>query len=188
MNYQEYTQRAYEMAKLNGFHDKELPQRHWMMLVITEVAEMVNADQIGHRAQVAMFKRESVSPQPADRERAHWKFCFETFIKDSVEDEMADVCIRLFDFAGNMGLIPNENPLQIDNDLLPRFRKKSFTEKAFELCRHLTHANDIDTADIELILAYMEHWAKSEYIDLEWHINQKMQYNAMRPRLHGKRY
>ena len=188
MHYKEYTERAYEIACRHGFHDKELPLAHWLMLVITEVSEMVEADRKGKRAQVAMFKRESVSPQPKDRVKAHWQFCFEQFIKDTVEDEMADVCIRLFDLAGTKGFTPEEKKSGL---LLGRYddyvRSRSFTENAYELCGVLAMSNNA-RATVEYSLAYLQCWARSLNIDLEWHINQKMEYNDMRSRLHGKKY
>lgn len=43
MDYNEYTKRAYDTACKHGFHDQELTDEHWLMLVITEVAEMTAA-------------------------------------------------------------------------------------------------------------------------------------------------
>lgn len=57
------------MAKLHGFHDKEYPLNHWLMLVVTEVAEIVEADRKGRRTRRDMFERESVTPQPEKSER-----------------------------------------------------------------------------------------------------------------------
>lgn len=40
----ELRDRAYKCACDHGFHDKEYPTEHWFMLIITEIAEAVNAD------------------------------------------------------------------------------------------------------------------------------------------------
>ena len=158
------------------------------MLVITEVAEMVEADRKGKHAQKAMFERESMTPQPKGHEKVHWSFCFDMFIKDSDEDEMADACIRLFDLAGMVGFVPEEDVVE---KMLGRYdellRKRHLTEAARELCGVL--AMDVNTRSvIEYSLAFLRCWAIALDIDLEWHIRHKMEYNEMRNRLHGKKY
>ncbi len=193
MHYKEYTERAYEIACRHGFHDKDQPLAHWLMLVITEVSEMVEADRKSKRAQVAMFKRESVSPQPKDRVKSHWQFCFEQFIKDTVEDEMADVCIRLFDLAGNERCEIHEvNYTEWRfGEMRQMFMNNDFPVKAYELCLILVERG-MYPGTLEMVISsaisFLCYWAKTENIDLEWHINQKMKYNDMRSRLHGKKY
>ena len=185
----EYVKRAYETACRHGFHDKERPIEHWLMLIITEVAEMVEADRKGKHAQVAMFKRESVTPQPDENRQKHWRFCFETFIKDTVEDEMADVCIRLFDLAGLKGWkIEVGHSDELEERCFGFFRCRTCTESAWELCRQLTPLYSFQKIDAEVVLYYIECWSKFLGIDLEWHINQKLEYNEHRAKMHGKKY
>jgi NTP pyrophosphatase (non-canonical NTP hydrolase) len=180
---------SYKIACDHGFHDEEKPMEHWLMLVITEVSEIVEADRKGKHAQVAMFKRECVTPQPEENKMKHWAYCFECFIKDTVEDEMADACIRLFDLAGMMGWkIDVGQSKKLKEHYSGFFREHTCAEIAWELCRQLTPLYGFERLDAEVVLYYIECWAKSEGIDLEWHICQKMEYNKQRKRLHGKRY
>ena len=44
MNLDELTQEAYSIAKANGWHEEEHSDSHWLMLIITEIAEAVQAD------------------------------------------------------------------------------------------------------------------------------------------------
>lgn len=188
MDYNEYTKRAYDTACKHGFHDQEQPNEHWLMLVITEVAEMVEADRKGRRAHKEMFKHNITTKQPREQKKAHWCFCFETFIKDSFEDEMADACIRLLDLAGLRG-IEVDSFRYFPEDVLQEYRETSVTEKAFNLCRILSSMfSESLKMRIESALYFVECWAKSECIDLEWYIAQKMEYNEQRARLHGKKY
>lgn len=187
MNYNEYIKIAYDTACKHGFHDKELPLDHWLMLVITEVSEMVEADRKGKRAQSAMFKRECSTPQPNENKKKHWLFCFDTFVKDSFEDEMADACIRLFDLSGLLGFEYKYHEDSNEN-YLRQYKEASVTEKAFALCLILTRNMATIEWRIENALFYLVSWAKAEGIDLEWHIAQKMKYNKQRARLHGKKY
>lgn len=189
MNYAEFSKQAYAMAKLHGFHDKEYPLNHCLMLVVTEVAEIVEADRKGRRTRRDMFERESVTPQAENWKEKHWRFCFELFVKDTVEDEMADVCIRLFDLAGLMGWELEEFDLNaLPHDFMDKYRSKSCTEIAFEICNSLTQVRDASPFTADIALGCMRCWAAIENIDLDWHIQQKMHYNSMRTRLHGKKY
>lgn len=184
---EEYTNRAYATACSHGFHDEELSVGHLLMLVITEVSEAVEADRKGrNRAAVEIF---------VDALR-NVKFtkAFEDYIKDSVPDEFADVCIRLFDLLG----VLNKKE-RIDFDMLRYaintskksvgFDTMSFTERAYALCDILTGTHKaIAVRQIRRALAFMIHWAKDLNIDLDWHIEMKMKYNEFRASKHGKKY
>lgn len=188
----EYIKRAHEMACEHGFHDKELSVEHCLMLVITEVSEMVEADRKGKYAQVAMYNRESVTRQPENLKEAHKKFCFETFIKDSFEDEMADACIRLYDTAGAFGVKFEKRQLDADmGDMYyGNIAPKTLPEKAFLLCGVLMRAIDGEELDgiIGGALSFLELLAEEMGVDLFWHIEKKMEYNETRKKLHGKKY
>lgn len=188
MDYGYLVKRAYDTACKQGYHDDpQTPLTHWLMMVITEVAELVEADQMDKHAQVEVFKQEIATPLPAGSEQEYWRFCFERFVKDTIEDEMADICIRLFDLAG---LLHYEPSPQSEYDVL--FSPGSpCTEYAYLLCKILLQrAIDVIVRIyiIDTALAFVMQWADYMDIDLEWHIMQKMAYNDTRERLHGKKY
>lgn len=189
----EYIKRAHKMACEHGFHDKELSVEHCLMLVITEISEMVEADRKGKYAQVSMYNRESVTPQPENLKEAHKKFCFETFIKDTFEDEMADACIRLYDTAGMFGVTFDKEDIDIDmhDEYTIYFSSLSLTEKAFALCGVLLKVIGDEESLKDIIgssLYLIELIAEEMGIDLFWFIERKMEYNETRNRLHGKKY
>jgi hypothetical protein len=62
---------------------------------------------------------------------------------------------------------------------------KSFTEIAYDLIYGILGPDRIQLVDS---ISYIEAWAKQIGFDLDWHIRQKMDYNAQRQRLHGKKY
>ena len=192
MDDKKYIERAYDTACKHNFHIVEKPTAHWLMLVITEISEAVEADRKGKHANVGMYEREVSTKQVPGHILEHKKFVFEQFVKDTVEDEFADICIRLFDLCGTLkyDFKCNIDALNIDaliDYFTKRYANKSFTEKAFELCNLLTQYNTAaDT--VEIALAFVQCWAKSEGINLEWHIEQKMWYNKWRKPLHGKKY
>lgn len=82
-----------------GFWDNPRNIGEMLMLVTSELAEGLEADRKGRRADIALFdlmfnKMEGVFP----------KSTFEITIKDTFEDEMADAVIRIFDMCEGMGI------------------------------------------------------------------------------------
>lgn len=56
MNLNELRDEAYSIARANGWHEEEHSDEHLLMLVITEIAEAVQADRKDKHADVASFK------------------------------------------------------------------------------------------------------------------------------------
>ena len=101
----ELKDRAYKNAVAHGWHDEDLSNEHFLCLVISELMEAVEADRKGKHAKVAMFKEWQGNSVPLTEETRKRRFMedFEAFIKGTVEEELADACIRLLDLAGLRG-------------------------------------------------------------------------------------
>ena len=97
---------------------------------------------------------------------------------------MADVVIRLCDLAGALNMHFEENDVSIDD--YP-FQKFTFVESAYVLTMGICSQLKIEDR-IRLSLEYVTEWAKYMGVDLEWHVTEKMKYNAARPPKHGKAY
>ena len=91
--------RAYQIAKEHGFHEKEESDETYLMLIITEIAEAVNADRKGHHADIETFE-DWIACDHISAHSNRYITAFDKTVKDSVEDELADVTIMLLDFAG----------------------------------------------------------------------------------------
>lgn len=181
MNYNELTKRAHANAVEHGWWESRLSNEHCLMLVLTEVGELVEADRKGDKAGVGA---KLIMKQDMDKGET-FDDVFESYVKDTVEDEMADVAIRLFDLAGALGLdFDKMRPCRYHR----AFDKFSFTENAFALCKGISR--DIIAIEKRILfgLDYVKNWAQSMDIDLAWHINAKMRYNANRPFMHNKKY
>lgn len=100
INFNELKERAYQIACEHGWHDEEYSLFHMMMLVITELGEAVNADRNNNFADRVMFEKNFDLPNT--KTEYHFITCFDVFIKDTVEDELADAVIRLLDMAGHV--------------------------------------------------------------------------------------
>lgn len=198
MNINELKDRAYKIACEHGWYDEERPDTVEMMLVITELSEAVNADRKKKYAQRKMFERESVTTQKNPEE--HWRYCYRTFIKDTVEDELADTVIRILTFAGHKGISFNENLFEEsgicmvvggyekarNQDGLPPV---SFPVQIFTLVRELADLfHEGSETCMEEILCHVFVTARLQGIELFWHIEQKLKYNESRPYKHGKAY
>ena len=183
----------HEAAKVKGFWDNERSDETLLMLIITEVAEAVEADRKGHRANVEAFTDKILNSRPINGDptytgaitsemafAAHFGSC----IKDTVEDEFADVIIRCFDLAGHKKMYIADSRYSFWKGYVSR---NTFSDNAYRICMILTHGNDTVTK-MELALGFMWAWCDYLCIDIEWHIEQKMKYNATRAQMHGKSY
>lgn len=194
VNLNELRDQAYKTACEHGFHDEELSNEHLLMLVITELAEAVEADRKGKVAQRMMFEMNCDTPH--EQPKHHWCFCFEHFIKDSIPDELADAVIYLLGLAGLRGITLFElEELLFDKlNITPEFiswksqlKEMSFTERMFFLCSLLTSGESIeDVVRSSIVVTFLN--ANILGVDLLWHIKEKMKYNELRPVMHGKKY
>lgn len=174
MNYNELKEKAHSNAVNHGFWKNRLSNEHCLMLVITEIGELVDADRKGRYAEKYNFLSCNSSMR-----------AFETYIKDTIEDEFADVTIRLFDLAGALGVdFDKMKPCRYYR----AYNKFSFTENAFGLVKGLSRDVIGIEKRIQFGLEYIIKWAHFLDIDLPWHIEQKMKYNESRAPLHGKKY
>lgn len=185
MDYRKFTERAHRNAVNHGFWESVQSPEHYLMLVVTEIAEAVNSDRKGKRADRYGFEH-NISAPISKHETAYtderFSYWFEQFIKDSVEDELADVAIRLFDLAGALYIEPHRIIMRTE------FEGLSFTEMAYKICKFLVNDNLTIAHKVCAALNHTVYWAESLNIDLEWHIEKKMKYNESRPNKHGKRY
>lgn len=94
--------KAYEIAKNNGFHDEYCSDEHLLVLVISELMEALEAYRKGNCLSENEDKYMDVQSKINDcYNNSEFKECFEKYIKDTFEDELADTVIRLLDTAGS---------------------------------------------------------------------------------------
>lgn len=171
---------CYKIACEHGWHDEEHSERHFLCLVITELMEAVEADRIDRHADLESLN-DAASVYP-------WVRCFATYVKDTVENELADAAIRILDLAGvlaeNIGIRVWSAVNQHQENLIDYYRKNySFTEFIYRIVSLLTYPVRYGHA-----LYYLFVLADVMGFDLMEHIRLKMQYNRTRERLHGKKY
>lgn len=179
----------HENAKAKGFWDNTRNVGEVFMLIVSELSEALEAHRKGKICKVVDFEKwmyrygaESV-----------FQNNFEVDIKDTFQDELADVVIRTLDFCyynqtdieksssivegvdimkvvgDNVGqVLMNINSLIVSAYVATSKREvDAFLYSATKLCFSL---------------------AESQGFDLMQHIELKMQYNATREHLYGKKY
>lgn len=192
MNLNELRNEAYSIAKANGWHEQEHNDEHCLMLIITEIAEAVQADRKDKHADVAKFKEWQGNSLPLSEETRirRFKEDFESYIKNSVEDELADVVIRCLDLAGVRGwdlqhVLDNVQEMnQFEEDHV----EQTFAETAFQICELIIMATNHECA-VHVIIESVIEYCKEKGIEIGWFIEQKMKYNQFRSYKHGgKKY
>lgn len=179
---------SYRVARQHGFHEDYHSPAHYMMLVLSEIGEMVEADRKNRRFDIEKYRNAFDSDI----------VMFEKYVKDTFEDEMADVVIRLCDFCGSLNVLPQMNDVMVDmsDEFAKFFGDKSICEQCFALSSMVVDVEraSYDADDSEMrkrlgsTLSFIFEMANYHCIDLLWHVDRKMEYNESRPRRHGKAY
>lgn len=190
MNFDELAQEAFETAKAHGWHDEELPDETYLMLIITEIAEAVQADRKDKHADVAKFKEYQTyygTFLPSEEIRTiRFREDFEAYIKNSVEDELSDVVIRCLDLAG-LRNIEFDYALKLMESGMKKVNK-AFPVFMYECCADISNGSLATLARrLNVIVAAIICYCKQQDIDIEFFIEQKMRYNRLREYKHGNK-
>ncbi len=181
-------EKAHKWAVEHGFYDEIKPDAFYLGLVMSEAGEAINADRKGLYADTKRFEEGEETGIPFAEN-------FKARIKDSVEDEIADIVIRLLDFAGLKGY-----KVIVDVSTLPAVQAfLDFHEDCwmpglfFQLMGGLSDAFDDDFVEgyIACLIGIFESCfgkMTGSDKDLWWFVEKKMAYNDLRPRLNGKKY
>ena len=95
----EWVERAYSNAVKHGWHEGKKPTAHWVMMISTEVTEAVQADRKG-RWMNELDKSELDFVIANDNHGGLFEKFYSEHIEGTVESELADICISLFDLMG----------------------------------------------------------------------------------------
>lgn len=170
----QYKELAHSNAVEKGFWEVQHSYEHSIMLVISELCEAIEAYRKNYKSNYDNFYE--------DIKSIGLRESFKKHIKNTIEDELADVYIRLYDYAGAINL-DFDDPNNKSNIIKTNY--KSFLEECFEVTRIISRGND-NIHSICVALDYLdllvEHWN----ISISWHILKKMKYNSGREYKHGK--
>ena len=177
MNLNKLRDKAYKCAVAHGWHEEKKSNRHWLCLVISELMEAVEADRKGKHANLNMYHEICRSYIPSIPKKNGFIFSYEETIKGTVEEELADACIRLFDYAGVTEYdLDDFDYNESDTD---DYSEMTFTESMYNITSYIMEW------DITVVLDEIFAFCRDRDIDIFWYIEQKMKYNELRPFMHG---
>ena len=200
--------RCHAGSRLKGFWpDNNIPDPdQQLMLVVSELAEAIEGDRKGKTANLKGMQSEidyigTYGTEHTDWGKQRYADSFQSCIKDSPEDEIADAYIRLLDFIGGYAL-----DTAIIAERVVFFREQD-TEEPYEpnfgkallaITRQVCLITDPDFDDgrdipfgelaVADALRKIETLCVGSNIDLFRHIDLKLRYNSQRPAKHGKAY
>lgn len=170
---------AHQTSVKHGFYEDKPSNIHFLCLIVSELMEAVEADRINKRTTIPPGDKYSDLIFSSDNPL--FKANFELYIKNTLEDELADVVIRCLDLAG-------ANCVEISIGATLQIEGATFTEKIWYLVWVLANKNFVLSTKLNLTVRGCLQIAWEYGIDLLWHIEKKMMYNSLREKKHGKRY
>lgn len=147
-----------------------------LMLIISELGEALEAHRKNRFADFDNFDK--LIEQGSNKTS-----CFEMCIKDTFEDEISDVFIRLFDLCGYLGIEPI-----LQEDGFSYFANVG--ELLFSITKEITNYTYTTSGNIwaGYVFTYLLSLCDGLHINIEKHIEAKMKYNLTRKYKHGKEY
>lgn len=193
MNLNELRDRAYKTACDHGFHDEELSNEHCLCLVISELMEAVEADRKSRHFDKEKYKiGEYAECQGWLTNEEKFINVFNRYIKDTIEDELADAVIRLLDLCGLRKIDIEDFTEEMLYDAEESCNDETFTESVYAISTiPIRYEYEYDYplgGQLNSMLLAIFGFAKHLNIDLIWYVEQKMRYNELRENKHGKKY
>ena len=157
-----YMEEIWAIASAHGWHNEPLSMEHYMGLIMTEMAEAVEADRNDKRANTqAMAELLEVQAKSEEGLSDHWFDMwygeyYKMYVKGSIEEEFADVVIRILDMACERhlhkmlwhGYDPHGDNFHKD---------KSFVENAWLFLKEVLNSGTMNISDS---VSYMYAWSR----------------------------
>jgi len=193
MNTANLIETCYNAAKEKGFWDTERNMPEAFALIISGLYEAFEAHRKGRFAELQVYlgvikdRNDLIQERnfALNENRENLDFFvpdFEVYIKDTLEDELADVLIRIFDFCG--GYVSQKDFDFLNNHLQLDLGFKNITNIGEKVLR-ITYISTVAYYNISVFSALQKIYNNVMYmcqelnIDIETHINLKLAYNAM---------
>lgn len=176
-----------------GFWDKKRNEGEVLFLIITELAEMCEADREGRIGYIKQYedsinrsKKFKYSPKHKTSIKRDF---FEKYVKDSMGDELADAFIRMCDYCAGFKRDINEKSIKnISTGFIQHRIFENLGEELLIISHLITLSDDNNQDNSNLIFSYMIWLSHKLNIPLEKHVKLKMWYNSTRPKMHNKKY
>lgn len=190
---------AFKNADKHGFYNESTEIETALMLIITEMAEAVQADRHNRHGSIEYYESEIQMGRDIPT-------AYKNSLEGTVESEFADIAIRILSLLGWMNS-KTSIKLKSDSSLADKYEvtkiqcrvqniinKSSIAKDLYRLNRDFGNFVDNESCSwfvsdtLQDILMRVFAIAHNHNIDLIEHIRLKMKYNESRPYLHGCKY
>lgn len=192
---------VFSINEKRGYHNKSDiggkrtdVDKVYLTLVLTELSEVVEADRRNKRYNFKDYNREIdlLDRSKTKPELAKVEELFRKYVKDTIEDEFADVVIRLMDYAKIKDV---ELTTLYGISSGPKFcRINSLPDNIFYICQEIANLNTKQYIELRWriplligMIFQLAYWYDSS-INLMQHIEMKIDYNSIQPKSNNKKY
>lgn len=180
MDFEKLKQEAFETAKAHGWHDKELSDETYLLLIITEALDVIKLERFPVDDDCYSFlvhaDRQSFECELANNTVTFEKG-YQFIIKDRVEDRIAGIIIRCFEFAEMKGINLDYAKRVLDMEM-PQ-NTETLPELMLDLCTCITDNEVTLKTRLNTIVSVVIRYFQQRNIDIEYFINLKMKYNKL---------
>lgn len=166
---------AFDTASRHGYHTEECRPAFWLGLVVSECGECIHADREDRHATESQYY--DVSRLYVHQSLDAFREAFENDIKNTVEDEFADIIIRLLDFAGNYHIQLEYDPTVYSEEDINDIKAESIPSIMFVITGYLTSIFYLEMFDCAFKKIYNTGEALFGVEELWKHVKLKMEYN-----------
>ena len=173
---QKWAKEIHQNAKAKGFYDRnneKLFEVHQVFEIVKEISEFHEAYKKGRSTPSDIYLQDYAE------EIGKEKDVFEVLVKDTYQDELADIVIRCLDYLEYKGDIDYFHDFKLVKQDISQYLISA-------MCADLsTSTLNFEINDVVIGIKYL---SKLLDVNLLWHIKAKMAYNATRDKLHGKKF
>lgn len=166
----------HENAKAKGFYDRSsdpLFETHQVYEIVKEIAEFHEAYKKGKSTLGDVYLADYAEEYGKDTN------AFEVLVKDTYQDELADIVIRSLDYLEHKDDTQYIRGFGIEDVEITDYSISA-------ICADLSQsALNFEIGDVIIAVIHLSDLLE---VDLLWHIKAKMAYNATRDKLHGKKF
>lgn len=174
-------ERTYNDARNRGLLDAELSNQHYLCLVMRDLMGAVSAKRKGDSMKICTFtfsellKHDYLNGSVKLTDEKIFFKLYDEYIKDTVEDKLADTAIGMLFLAGLRNVDMNDRFIisYVVN------KKKTFTEQCYAIAREIMCYKYSFDEQLNYSIRQIFEFAYLQDIDLIWHINNKLRYNEL---------
>lgn len=163
-----WAKKQYAINCKKGWHDPIYTKTHYLFMIVTEVAEAAEAD----RKQKRCKTDDALRCKEIGNEEIFYEWYYQR-IKGTIEEEFADICLRIIDLAYKI----YGNSMKWKEEIVSRMENTIFTEKAYHFIYNILREGDAN--QLASAVSFVYGWAYSLGINLNLHIKLKLRFNGI---------